>query len=647
MSNGEKITLTINDKQVEGTEGDTILDICRANNIYVPTLCYLEGFSNVGACRLCVVEIEGERRINPACTYPARNGLVVRTKTDALEKYRRLILELIFTERNHFCFFCEASGDCELQALAYEYQVDHMRYPYNFPSLPVDTLNKFLVIDHNRCILCGRCVRVCGEGVANHTLDFGKRGWRTLVVADINQSIGESSCINCGACAQACPTGAIFSKISAYRGRTSEGKVVRSVCSQCGVGCPIDVLVKDNNIVRIDGTDLREPEGQLCAQGRFRQVYREGTRITTPLIHTRARGLQPSSWENALKLVGEKIKEYKGRYGTRSIAGLASSRCSNETLNGFAGLMRQIVGTSKVDTLDGECYRVLTKGISSFSKNGLGLEVESTLENILKADCVLVVGSNPLESHPVAGSYVLKARHQNNAQLIVIDSRANTFGFRADLRLRPKPGSEEVLFNALAKAVTRRAANVGKPHRNGSLAKTAETTGLDRAVIRQVIDKLSVAEKPVLIYGEGVINQKNTRIIARLLDLANVAGKDGINVISLKPRGNSRGAWDLGIASQKEVSKGKLVYMLVGDDEVDTDYWIDQLNQAEFVIIQASYHSPLIECADVVLPSPIWAEQQGSYVSLDGVKSQSKRILKPLRGIRSDSEIITRVAKKL
>ena len=648
MSDKKQITLTINDRQVKGKEGDTILDICRANDIYVPTLCYLEGLSNVGACRLCVVEIEGERRINPACTYPARDGLVVRTHTDTLEKYRRQLLELMFTERNHFCFFCEASGDCELQALAYEYQIDHMRYPYTFPSLPVDTLNDFLVIDHNRCILCGRCVRICNEVVANNTLDFSKRGWRTLVVADLDQPLGESSCISCGACAQSCPTGTIFSKVSAYRGRTNEGKVIRSVCILCGVGCEIDVLVKDNNIVRIDGADLTGLKGQLCVKGRFRQVYTEATRITTPLIHISAQGLQPSSWENALKLVVQKIEEYKGCYGARSIAAFASSRCPNETLEGFARLMSQNVGTDKIDTLDGESYRVIIKGISDFSKNGQGLEVESPLETIMEADCVLVVGSNPLESHPVAGSYVLRAKYRNNAQLIVVNSLPNVYGYRADIQLRPKLGSEEVLIRTLMGAVAKKPEGVEKTFQSVSLAKTAESTGLDQTVIEQVVDKLRGARKVVIIYGEGIINQKNPRNVTRLLDLAKVAGGDGLNIISLKPRGNSRGAWDLGMASMNEgIAKAKLVYMLLGDDEVDTDHWIDQINQAEFVIMQASYRSPLTEYADVVLPSPIWAEQQGSYVSLDGKTSQSQRILKPLRGIKDDSEIIARIAKKL
>jgi NADH dehydrogenase/NADH:ubiquinone oxidoreductase subunit G len=151
-----EITLTVNGQLIKGKSGDTVLAVCRANGIDIPTLCHLEGTNDVGACRLCVVEIQGERRPTPACTYPAREGLFIQTHTPQLEKYRRQILELMFAERNHFCMFCEQSGDCELQALAYRYQMDNVRFQGLFPKLPVDTLSKFLAIDHNRCILCGR-----------------------------------------------------------------------------------------------------------------------------------------------------------------------------------------------------------------------------------------------------------------------------------------------------------------------------------------------------------------------------------------------------------------------------------------------------------------------------------------------------------
>jgi formate dehydrogenase major subunit len=638
MSDRKEITLTINGTKVKGKEGDTVLEVCRANNIYVPTLCFLEGLSTIGACRLCVVEIEGERRINPSCTYPARDGLVVKTHTPNLEKYRRLILELIFTERNHYCFFCAASGDCELQAQAYRYQMDHARYPYTFPALPTDTLNDFLVIDHNRCILCGRCVRVCAEVVGDHTLDFSRRGWRTLVVADLNQSLGQSSCISCGACQQACPTGAIFSKVSAYRGRTSEGKVTRSACSLCGVGCETDVLVKNNNIVRIDGANLTGLKGQLCLMGRFQQVYSETPRVTTPLIRNKKGNLEPASWEAASKLINDKIKDYKARQGAGSIAGLVSSLCPSETLEAFNKFMRNTVGTNNIDTLDGSSYRTIVEGISAFSKNGKGLEIESPLEAILDADCVLVVGSNPLESHPVAGCYILRAKSEKKASIIVVDSRSNTFGFRADAWLRPNAGSEEALLSALAGLVAKKAA---------PLTKVVEATGLDKDTIQKAAAMLSAAKNPVVIYGDGVFSAKNPKLVALVLDLAKLANPDSLKVISLKPRGNSRGAWELGIASQNGMAKAKpkMVYVLMSDDTFETGDWAAPVDQAEFVVVQASYSSPLTECADVVLPSPIWAERKGKYVSLDGKVSNSHKVVEAPSDIKDDVEVIAKLAK--
>jgi formate dehydrogenase major subunit len=650
MTEKKEIKLTINGKSVKGKDGDTVLDICRANDIYVPTLCHLEGLSVVGACRLCVVEIEGERRINPACTYPARDGLVVRTSTEQLEKYRRLMLELIFTERNHFCFFCAASGDCELQKLAYQYQMDHVRYPYTFPTLPTDTLNEFLVVDHNRCILCGRCVRVCAEVVSNHTLSFANRGWRTMVVADLNQPLGESSCISCGACVQACPTGAIFSKTSAYMGRTNEGKIVQSICSLCGMNCDIDVLIKDNNIVRIDGANLTGPKGQLCRKGRFEQVYREAPRIATPLVAAEGQTMKVSSWEEALELARGGIQAYRRRYGANSIAGFASSLCPNETLGAFAKLMHDTIGTSSVDTLDGSAYRTLTQGISKFSKNGQGLETESPLESILKSDCIIVIGANPLQSHPVAGCYMLQAHTQNRAQLMVIDWQDNNLGARADLWLRPNQDSIADLVNALASMLNRRGKRSKQTQETVSLASAALTSGLDETLLEQTANMLATAKKGVVIYGDGVLNRKDAEYVRSLLKLASLVHFNGPTVISLKPRGNSRGAWELGIANKDEITNAnqKLVYLLLADQDFMGEDWVFRVaEQAEFLIVQASYESPLTKVADVVLPSPIWAEREGTYISVDGKAGRSKRILEPLPGIKDDTEIFAQLTQRL
>src|SRR4030042_3269147 len=304
-----EITLTIDGKEVKGKAVDTVLDLCQANDIDVPTLCHLKGLSNVGACRMCVVDIEGERRINPSCTYPARDGLVVRTKTETLERYRRLMLELMFKERNHFCMFCERSGDCDLQKMAYRYQMDNVRYPYTFPSQPLDPSTDSVAIDHNRCILCGRCVRICAEIEANHTLDFSRRGWKTVVAADLGQPLAESSCTLCGACMQVCPTGAIFSKLSIYKGKPTDCDETVTICPICGVGCELSVLIKDNNVILIRAPEPTELKGSLCREGRFGLIRDGRLRVTSPLLRDRHGRLRESAMVASMAAAAARAKE--------------------------------------------------------------------------------------------------------------------------------------------------------------------------------------------------------------------------------------------------------------------------------------------------------------------------------------------------
>jgi bidirectional [NiFe] hydrogenase diaphorase subunit len=205
-------TLVIDEQEVSALAGQTILEVAQENDIYIPTLCHMEGLSNVGACRLCLVEIKGSNKLLPACVTTVFEGMEVSTKTERLDKHRRMILELLFAERNHICSVCVANGHCELQSLAQDQGVTHIGLPYRNPQLGVDASLDRFTVDHNRCILCTRCVRVCAEIEGAHVWDVAGRGINSLVITDLHQDWGTSSCTRCGKCVQVCPTGALFDK---------------------------------------------------------------------------------------------------------------------------------------------------------------------------------------------------------------------------------------------------------------------------------------------------------------------------------------------------------------------------------------------------------------------------------------------------
>jgi len=205
-------TLMIDGQEVSATRGQSILDVARENGIDIPTLCHIDGLSDVGACRLCVVEVKGSNKLFPACMTSIYEGMEVTTDSERLQKHRRMILELLFAERNHVCSVCVSNGHCELQSMAQSQGLTHVRLPYRNPALPVDASHERFTADHNRCILCTRCVRVCAEVEGAHVWDVMGRGINSIVITDLHDSWGSSTCTRCGKCVQVCPTGALFDK---------------------------------------------------------------------------------------------------------------------------------------------------------------------------------------------------------------------------------------------------------------------------------------------------------------------------------------------------------------------------------------------------------------------------------------------------
>jgi formate dehydrogenase major subunit len=400
------VKVTIDGKEIAAQPGQTVLQAAQAAGIDIPTLCNHPALAPLGACRICLVEIEKQRTLQPACTFQVSDGMVVHTESEKVVETRKFLLELLFSERNHYCMYCQMSGDCELQKLAYRYGLDAWRYPRPYTPLPVDATRQHFVMDHNRCILCRRCIRACQELVGNYTLGLGGRGADTMIVADMNVPFGSSSCISCGTCLQVCPTGALMDRRSAYRGREEQVDRVKTTCTACSLGCSIEVVSRDNQLLRIEGDwDGEVNGGVMCVLGRFDLLAEERKRVTKPMVRRDGK-LTEATWDEALDAVAKKLKNMD----SGSLAALASSRATNEALSLFVKVFKKL-GAKSVSSLT---------PVPDFLT-----EVEGSLSVLNEADFYLVVGADLRVDHQVAGIMIQRSLMNRGARMALIDDGPN------------------------------------------------------------------------------------------------------------------------------------------------------------------------------------------------------------------------------
>ena len=334
-------------------KGTTILAACESLGIEIPTLCNYEHLSPEGSCRMCVVEVKGVHNLQISCATPCSEGMEVTTMNEAIYSFRRTIIELLLANHDTDCFNCPANGECKLYQYAMEYDVEKTRFVKTKELQPKDESNEFFDYDPSKCILCRRCVRVCNELQSNRTLGLQDRGVQTSMALPFDQLFKDSTCVSCGNCVSVCPTGALTSKAS-KKYRPWEVTKTRTTCSYCGVGCQMDLLVKNDKVVGVEPANGPANHGLLCVKGKYAfNFINHPERLTTPLI--RKDGvLTPASWDEALDYVADGIKKIRKESGPDAIAGFSSSRATNEDNYALQKLMRTAIGTNNVDN----CARV-------------------------------------------------------------------------------------------------------------------------------------------------------------------------------------------------------------------------------------------------------------------------------------------------
>jgi len=344
------VNITIDGRQITARAGSTVLEAAREAGIDVPTLCYHPALPPEGACRVCLVEIEKQRTLQPACTFPVTEGMVVHTHSEKAVSARKFVLELLLSNHPLDCMTCEMAGNCELQNLAYEYEVKETRFPGVQHAYPVDDPNPFIERDYNKCILCRRCVRACNYMNGVEAIGVVYRGFQAKIGTAFDGNLEDSPCEFCGMCVAVCPTGALVPKQRKGKGREWEFKKVTTTCSYCGVGCQLDLNIKDGRIVQVTSNwDAPANHGWTCVKGRFGWDYvHHPDRLTRPLIKKDGAFVE-ATWDEALDLVASKFKEVKEKHGGEAFGALASAKCTNEENYVMQKFARAVMGTNNVD----------------------------------------------------------------------------------------------------------------------------------------------------------------------------------------------------------------------------------------------------------------------------------------------------------
>ena len=584
----EEISIKIDDQDIIARKGATILETALANKIYIPHLCYHPDLRPAGSCRVCLVDLD-EGKLVTSCRTPVKEGMVIKTKSTELDKVRRPIVEMIIADHHMDCKNCAKKGRCQLQRIMGYMKIDKKRIQQNlrFPKeeLPIDDSNPFFIRDHNKCVLCGICVRTCNEIQRISAIDFAGRGNKTKIATFGDKPIAQSKCVSCGECVIRCPVGALI--IRDFQRPTQE---VNTVCPHCGVGCGVHIGLKDNKIVSVRG-DVNSPvnRGNLCVKGRFglgfvhspdrlknpliKMSHRERKASGTPSLTLPPRGggkgwggdselFKEVSWDEAFDFIAKKLKKYKGE----EFAFIASPKCTNEDNYVAQKFTRVVMGSNNIDTSARlNDIPTITALLQAVGNNFFEEPVKhkgsiNTLEN---ASSILVVGADVTNSHPVVSIRIKKAV-ENGAKLIIISPKEIDLCRSAEIWLRPYSGTEVALLmgmcNIIAEEELSDNAFIGEWSDNFNDFKESlddftpgrveRITGVSRDKIEEAAKLFAVSKPAATLWSEEITQYTNgTDNVLAVLNLSLITGNIGntpYNLFPLFSQNNTLGTFETG-----------------------------------------------------------------------------------------------------
>ncbi len=699
------IELTINGKITGAESEETILAVAKRAGVRVPTLCHDPRLKPTGACRLCLVEVEGKDGPVPACVTIAEPGMKVQTDSENIRELRRGIIDLLLSDHPADCMICDKCGDCALQEYAYEYGVRKTSYENGAKhDVKPQKWDPFIKRDLSKCILCGRCVRICDEVEAAFAIDWTYRGFETQVGTPYGESLKDTTCEFCGLCVSTCPVGALTEARSQGTGRVWDAKRTLTTCPYCGTGCTLELHVRGDKIIKVKSPKDGLNHGNLCVKGKFGYDFvNSSERLTKPLLR-KGKDFVEIEWDRAIKLVGEKFGKIKSEHGPDAIAGLSSAKCTNEENYLFQKMMRAAVGTNNVDHCARLCHASTVAGLAiSFGSGAM----TNSIDDIEDAGAILVIGSNTTEAHPIIGLGVLKAVREKGAKLIVIDPRGIKLTKFADAWLPQKPGTDVAVLNGLMNVIL----SEGMADKEFIKDRTEDFEGLEKILpfytpekvekisgvraddLRRAARMYASAESASIIYSMGITQHitgvDNVKSIANLAMLTGNMGRRGTGVNPLRGQNNVQGACDMGALpnvypgyqkaadSDARVKMGKAwgrelpdstgltvveimnaagegrikgLYIM-GENPMLSDPDVGHVEKAlenlDFLVVQDIFLTETAALADLVLPGVSFAEKDGTFTSTERRVQRVRKAIDSVGDARQDWQIIADIADVL